>query len=501
MDQSKIIETYNKGITSVVTLVKNLSSQITMLNAEITSLNTEITSLNTKLANVESENKKLSSRLGELEARLNKNSRNSSKPPSSDGLRKKPKNNRTSSGKRTGGQEGHEGNTLEKSEAPDVVKDLSPKQCECGRCLLGLEGTVRIRQVFELPEIKIVVTEYQVHEIECPDCHKVHVAKFPINVTQPVQYGENMQALMAYLTNYQLLPLERATEIISDIVGQNVSEGTFVNVNNRLYQKLEDTENSIKQQLIESPVVHFDETGVRCGNKTQWLHGASTEQLTHYAVHEKRGAVATKEIDILPRFNGTACHDHWKPYYTFNNCNHSECNAHNLRSLKSVYETYKCQWAESMASLLVEIKRRIDTLKNEGQTEMETHEIAKYQSIYKDIIDKGKLECPIPVDEKTGKLKKNEAHRLLTKLEEYDIETLSFMYDFDIPFDNNLIERDIRMMKLRQKISGCFRGKESPKVFCRIRGYISTCRKNGQKVLDSLVKAVKGDPFIPQTLQ
>ena len=483
MDEALIVKTYNEGINAVISLVKGISS--------------ELETVKNKLQNLETENQKLNERITELEARLNKNSNNSSKPPSSDGF-KKPINMRQKTGKLTGGQPEHEGRTLEKVENPDKIIDLKPQQCECGCCLSDVEGITYTRQVIEIPEIRVTVTEYRTHEVVCPDCQKVHKTEFPETVTQPVEYGENMQALMTYLTNYQLLPLERATEIISDIIGQKVSEGTLVNVNNRVSKKLKEVETSIKQQLIDSPVVHFDESGIRCDGKTRWLHSASTEQLTYYAVHEKRGAEAAEYIGILPNFNGTACHDHWTPYYTFDSCSHSECNAHNLRNLKGVYENYKYKWAEDIASLLIEIKRRVDALKSEGQIEMNPEEINKYDATYKDIIAEGKLECPVPLDEKTGKPKKNAGHRLLARLEKYDIETLSFMYDFDIPFDNNLAERDIRMVKLRQKISGSFRGKESPNVFCRIRSYISTCRKNGQRVMESLVKAVKGEPFMPQ---
>ena len=476
MDEALIIKTYNDGMNAVVTLVKDLNGQISNLTKEVGSLNQRIT---------------------ELEARLNKNSNNSSKPPSSDGF-KKPRNSREKTGKPTGGQPGHEGRTLEKVEKPDEVIDLKPDICNCGCDLSDIKDITRTRQVFEMPVIKIKVIEYRSHEVECPCCRKVHKTEFPETVTQPVQYGENMQAFMAYLTNYQLLPLERTAEIISDILKQNISEGTLVNVNNRLYRNLEEVETSIKDQLKASEIVHFDETGLRSNGKTNWVHSASTEQLTHYAVHEKRGSKAPKDIGILPDFEGTAVHDHWASYYTFDNCSHSECNAHNLRNLKAIYEDYKHEWAKNMAELLVEIKRRIDALKAEGHSKMDAKEITKYEANYKSIIAKGKLEAPIPVCEKTGKLKKNLEHRLINRLEKFDIETLSFMYDFRIPFDNNLAERDIRMVKLRQKISGCFRGEESSDMFCRIRSYISTCRKNGQKVMDSLVKAVKGEPFIPQ---
>jgi transposase len=206
--------------------------------------------------------------------------------------------------------------------------------------------------VFEIPVIKTKVTEFRTHEVECPDCHTIHKTEFPKEVTQPVQYGENIQALISYLTMYQFLPLERATEAISDIIHQIVSEGTLVNVNNRVHKNLEGSETSIKEQLKASGVVHFDETGMSCGGKRYWLHSASTKLLTHYAVHKKRGAKATNDIGILPELTGTAVHDHRMPYYTFQNCSHAECNAHNIRNLKGVYEDYKHKWAGDMANVI-----------------------------------------------------------------------------------------------------------------------------------------------------
>ena len=482
MDEAKIVQAYNEGLPSVIKLVKGLTDEINDLKVQIYLL---------------------VNRISELEERLNKNSKNSNKPPSSDGL-KKPRNSREKSGKPTGGQPGHEGKTLQKIESPDEIVDLRPRRCNCGRCLDGVNGNMKTRQVFDIPKIAIQVTEYRTYELECPDCHKVHTAEFPETISQPVQYGENMQAFMAYLTNYQLLPLERSTEIIRDICGQEISQGTLVNVNQRIHDKLEGFEEEIKEQIQAAEIVHFDETGIRCDNKTQWLHNASTDVLTHYAVHSKRGSNAGKEIGILPNFTGVAVHDHWMPYYTFADGSHAECNAHNLRNLKGVHENYKMEWAKQMASLLVEIKRRVDALKFEDKETMPKEEIKKYEALYNGIIAKGRNEisekmpnCP---KTKTGKPKNSIAVTLLERLDKYNIETLSFMYDFKIPFDNNLAERDIRMVKLKQKISGCFRASSGADMFCRIRSYISTARKNGQDVLESLSKAIRGEAFIPQTL-
>lgn len=429
------------------------------------------------------------------------NSSNSSIPPSQDPYRK-PGSNREKSKRKTGGQPGHKGYTLEKVVNPDNTIDINILDCECGYDLTNVEGTSESRQVFDFPKIKVSVTEYIVHEKICPRCGKVHKTEFPPEVTQPTQYGENMNAWMNYLTYYQFLPLERSAETIKDLTGHNVSEGTFVNSSQRLYEKLEETENITKEQIRSSDVVHFDETGIKSEDESKWLHVASTEKLTYYAIHEKRGIKAIEEIGILPTFEGVSVHDHWKSYYGFKNCTHAECNAHNLRYLRDIFENYHQKWAKDMSDLLVEIKQRVETLKNTGSIRMESTEIDFWSSKYHEIIEKGICEDDkksVKKFTKKGKLKKSKALNLLLKLKEYDIETLAFMYDFKIPFDNNLAERDIRMQKLRQKISGRFRGKEGASIFCRIRGYISTARKNGQKAIEALANAFQGNPFIPQT--
>lgn len=243
---------------------------------------------------------------------------------------------------------------------------------------------------------------------------------------------------------------------------------------------------------------------MRSQGKTNWVHTASTEYLTHFAIHEKRGTQATIDIGILPEFTGTLIHDHWKPYYFFEDCTHAECNAHHIRTLKGIHENFLHEWAQDMGSLLVKIKRQVDSLKETGCTEMPENDIKANYLSYKDIIFKGKKEClekgSKVLSKKTGKPKKTDSQRLLERLEKYDIETLSFMFDFSIPFDNNLAERNIRMVKLRQKISGCFRGDEGGDWFCRIRSYASTCVKNGFDVMEAFSDALKGEPFIPDNV-
>ena len=494
MTEESIIKSYNEGIDAVISLVKDLNYDFVK---QMGSLTSEINVL--KSANLE-----FSKRIAELEARLNKNSNNSSKPPSTDGYKKTIKNNRVKSGKHTGGQYGHEGHTLLKVENPDYKVDAPIKDhCDCGADLCEVDDKLRTRQEFELPEIKPIVTEYRTHEKICPQCGKVHKSAFPTHISQPTQYGVKMKSVMTYLTDYQFIPLKRAVETIEEIIGQTVSQGTLVTASEKLYKILEKQVEAIKQQIKKFKVVHFDETGIRSEGKTKWIHVASTDTLTYYEMHEKRGTDAAVDIGILPGFNGTAVHDHWKTYYTFKECTHSECNAHNLRYLKEIYETFDHAWAKTMACFLIELKSQVEAMKTAGLTGMEATQSEAWMTIFHTIIQEGITEdderSPKVYSKKKDKLQRSKALNLLLKLHKYDIETLAFMYDFEVPFDNNLAERDLRMQKLRQKISGCFRGEEGANVFCRIRSYISTGRKNGHKVMASLVNAFKGNPFIPET--
>jgi len=499
MDET-IVENYNNGISEIISLMKEMNSGLTN---QISNLNVEVINLNHLVTSLREENNRLLARNIELEAKQNKNSNNSSKPPSTNN-NKKPLNCRKKTGRSSGGQDGHVGNTLLKIDNPDKIIDIRKEACNCGCNLSSIEGDIQTRQVFDLPQMFINVTEYRVHEVVCPDCKKVHITEFPITISQPVQYGDNLQALMVYLSNYQLLPLARTTEVIKNLTGKNISQGTIVNANKRLYDNLEKFEETIKEQLQKATVLHTDESGLRSKGKINWVHVVSTNRVTHYGMHKNRGTIATKEIGILPEFEGTLVHDHWKPYYAFTKCTHAECNAHNIRILKGIHENFAHIWAMNMGSLLIEIKREIDSLKSRGAIFMPESEIRAYDERYKIIIAQGKTEdtekCSVKISKTTGKPVKSDALRLLQKLEKYDVETLSFMYDFNIPFDNNLAERDVRMVKLRQKISGCFRGEDGGNWFCRIRSYISTCNKNGQDIMESLKNAIKGEAFIPENV-
>ena len=427
----------------------------------------------------------LTAEIAELKAKLNKNSNNSNKPPSSDGPKKgAPKNSRVPSGKSSGGQPGHEGKTKMLNPAPDTVIELKPKtECECGGEIVVQTDTFTVRQVTDIQLPKVITVEYRAGEGVCAKCGKIHKASFPEGVDGTVCYGDTVQAIATYLTNYQLLPLKRTAELVQDLFGLKVSQGTIVTAGREGYEKLEAAEAGIKRELLESDVVCFDETGMRVDGKTQWLHSAGTPSATLYGIHKKRGYEAMDAIGILPGFTGTAIHDHWKSYYHYVNCAHAECNEHHLRALKYLYEDLGVIWALEMACLLLRIKEHIDLSKCFGANRLEQEDIEEYQRVYRKIIDEACQWEDAPT----------EARRMANRLQEYELETLLFMLDFSVPFTNNLAERDVRMPKAKLKISGCFRSGDGAKAFARIRGFISTVKKKGHNALDGLTAVFAGE--------
>lgn len=435
-----------------------------------------------------------------LEDQLSRNSHNSSKPPSTDRF-PRPKSQRQKSNKPVGGQTGHPGHTLRMVDNPDHI--ITHRVSRCKKCGSSLEGTeasgYERRQVFDLPPIKVEVTEHRAEKKICPHCGHLNRATFPEEVQQPVQYGPRIKAVAVYLSNYQLLPYERTSELFADLFGHQLSLATLVNVNEDCYEILEPVEERIKQQVIASPVVNFDETGMRINEKREWLHVASTETLTCYATHPKRGKEATEAMGILPEFKGTAVHDAWESYFKYN-CKHALCNAHHLRELTGILEQDKKEWAKEMIELLLEIKKAVDERK-EIDDKLDPSQIEIFEARYDQIIEKGLAEDPPPIYQdkpgKRGRKKQSKAKNLLDRLKKHRREVLAFMYDFSVPFDNNQAERDIRMMKVQQKISGAFRSTQGASVFCRIRSYISTVRKNSRSVIDAIKAAFEGKPFIP----
>ena len=443
----------------------------------------------------------LTARVKQLEDRLGKDSHNSSKPPSSDGLAKKPKPKslRGKSGRPSGGQRGHPGRTLEFAERPDHTVIYSPEQCQhCGASLeeAPIIGTER-RQVFDLPVLKLEVTEHQANTRNCPDCGHCNHGEFPQHVAHRVQYGPRIKGSATYLMHYQLLPFERVSEMMQDIFDAPLCEGTLQNTTKQAAAVLSDVEAEIYKALCKSPLAHFDETGMRIAKKLHWLHVTSTSQLTYYATNPKRGPVAMDAIGILPKFSGRAVHD-GLPAYGKYGCLHALCNAHHLRELTAMEEQHHQPWAKQMREHLCQIKRAVDLAKECGNSRLHPLEESAFQARYQALLEIGYAANPPPEPTgKKGRPKQGPIRSLLLRLDEHRHEVLAFMYDFTVPFDNNQAERDLRMMKVKQKVSGCFRTEQGAEAFCRIRGYISTLRKQGQHVLSALQQIFIGTPPMP----
>jgi len=454
----------------------------------------------------------LSERLQQVEDQLAKNSSNSGKPPSSDGYEKPaPKSRRKRSGKKSGGQVGHSGRTLEMVEKPDKVEP-HPVNC-CVHCQASLkkEKAVKIerRQVFDLPEAHLEVTEHQAEVKVCPQCQQTTTGKFPSEVSQPTQYGKKIKSQMVYFHEYQLLPLKRTQETFKDLYGQSVGEGTIVLACKELALKVKPANEAIKRHLTYNELVEcFDETGMRIAGALHWLHVACTRLLTYYEVRKKRGKEAMDAIGILPNYTGRAIHDGLKAYFQYPQLQHGLCNEHHSRELDFLEERHPQKWVSELSDLIMEIKAAVDSATEKSKTKLPPHRpdalsgktLADFSARYDMLLQQGFKKNPPPETEvpaRRGRPKQSIAKNLLDRLRDHKEAVLAFMYDFNVPFDNNQAERDIRMMKVKQKISGCFRSDHGSETFCAIRGYISTARKNDQPVLNVLHAAFENHPYIP----
>jgi len=449
------------------------------------------------------ENQKLKQEVKELKARLNQNSNNSSKPPSSDGYQKpNPKSLRGKSGKPSGGQFGHKAHQLPLNENPDHVITYRPDTCE--KCECDLNDTLpleeKIRQVLEFIA-KLEITEHRVQTTICPKCQHPNQASFPLGVDYKTQYGDQTKALFSYLNVQQLMPLKRLTETFHSLTDHTVSQGTILRANQELYTKLAYAEEQIKQQLLDSPVLHSDESSVKVKGKKQWIHVACTPKLTYYMIHPNRGKIAMDAAGILTDYEGYSMHDGLKAYRKNTNCKQALCNEHHHRELVAVVENDKQAWGQKMIDLLYVIKKQKEERIDSGFQVMEPDQITRFEAQYRNILDSGFVENPPPelsLEKKRGKPKQSKTKNLLDRLDKDQSAVLAFMHDFQVPFTNNEAERAIRMIKVMQKVSGSFRSAQGPLIFSRLRGYFSTVRKHGLPVLEKIQEALSGTPFIPQ---
>ena len=355
------------------------------------------------------------------------------------------------------------------------------------------------RQVFDVPPVRIEVTEHQAEIKDCPKCGQQVKGSFPAEVSQPVQYGPRLKAQACYLNNYQLIPWARTCEMLGDFYGHTPAEALVLEANAAMVEQTEPSRTVTKQKLVAASVAHFDESGLRVEGKLNWLHVASINSLTHYAVHPKRGQEAMKDIGILSEFEGRAVHDHWQSYFAFDNCQHALCNAHHLRELQFIVDQYEQDWARKMSKLLLDIKAEVEEA-GPDQRSLSPERITHFKRRYDELIAEGLEANPPPATpppKKRGRKKQSPPKNLLDRLQQRKPEVLAFMYDFRVPFDNNLAERDVRMVKVKQKVSGTFRTRTGAETFCAIRSYISTVRKNGRNVIDAMYDALTGSPFIP----
>ena len=460
-----------------------LSDVVARLEALVVALQAQVSEQQTQIAALQTRN-------AELERRLGLNSGNSGKPPSSDGLKKKPARTsspRERSGKKPGGQQGHPGKTLSRTENPDATIDHFPETCSgCGGALTGATATGHTtRQVFDLPEPQpLIVTEHRAHTCFCGRCGTETRAAFPDDVTAPVQYGARLAAVVVYLLHYQLLPEKRLAALMVDLFGVHLVTATIAGMSRSCAARLQGFAAAVRDHVAAAPVKHMDETGFRIGGKTQWLHIASTIWVTFYRVSPKRGS-------LLENVLGIVVHDHWKPYYTLKGVLHALCNAHHLRELQALVEIEKEDWARKMQRLLRRACHAANLAREQGVT-LSPGFIALIERCYDAILTEGfafheaQPALISTARKRRGRVPRRTGHNLLLRLHGRKLDVLRFLFDPTVPFTNNLAERDGRMMKLRQKISGGFRSGDGAEDFAVIRSLLSTARKQGWDILQAL---------------
>lgn len=467
-------------------------------------LRQEITALREECQHLRERNVELEELVKQLTARLNQNSRNSSWPSSRDKSRKpKPTSQRKRSNRKTGGQKGHRGYTLKMTKTPDEIIVHQPSNCDHCQHELPQEQAgemVGKRQVFDLPPLRYISTEHQIHALPCPQCGGMSEGNFPVNVTHPVQYGKGVKQLAVYLRTEQFVPYQRSQQLLQDLFALPVCVGSLQNFITKAAYQVKPAVIAIKDAVTRSDVVHADETGFYIGGKRHWLHTASTPQLSCFFSHAKRGREAVEAIDILPHVQGTLVHDAWATYFLYET-DHALCHAHHLRDLTAIIENGEQAWVQQMHTFLLTTKAMVDEAKLAGSTCLPPVMVQRIERSYDAIVADGMIEAPPPErlpPGKRGRPKWTKARSLVERFGKHKAAMLRFVYDFNVPFDNNLAERDIRMMKVQQKVSGCFRSADGAVQFCTLRSYTSTIRKQGKSVWQAIGSLFGDTVLMPQ---
>jgi transposase len=441
----------------------------------------------------------LNEQLKALRDRLSKDSHNSHLPPSSDRFVRKPKSLRQKSEKPSGGQPGHPGASLRFSSTPDEIIEQRVERCEvCQHDLHAVAACGRERrQVVDVPSPRLLVREYRAEQKQCPACQQITIAAFPAGVQAPIQYGPHIAATAVYLVQQQLLPLARACEVMRDLLGVQMSEGTVCDLITRCAGQLANVEQQIKEALKEAEIIHQDETGLSVAGKGHWMHVTCTPTLTHYHVDASRGQAALEAIGILPHFAGISIHDGWGSYFLYD-CEHAACLVHLLRDLVFLAEQ-GVQWAADLKRLLLDMKEATDQARELGKRRLEPQEVVDWEARFLRLLDEGDQAHPraMAPPGQRGRCKQSAARNLLDRLRKQQKAVLTFLEDLRVDFDNNLAERDLRMVKVQQKVSGCFRSMAGAQAFARIRGYLSTLRKQGLPVWSALQATLSGHPVLP----
>jgi transposase len=488
MTREEILAVYAEGPEAVVTLVQRLCEHITALETRVS---------------------ELEARVHELETQLHRDSHNSGQPPSSDRFeqrsrrRHRPKSLREPSGRPPGGEPGHPGHTLAAVATPDHVVGHQPTHC--AQCHAALPPTAPIlgktaRQVFDVPPLRLAVTEHQAFTRGCPACGHATTAPFPPEVRAPVQYGPHRLALATYLRVVQLLPLERTHQLLADLLGQPVSEATLLAAQAGVQARLLGLERRIRRGLCRAAVLQCDESGFYVNQQRYWLHTASTPRLTLYGVSPHRGKKAQAALGVLPHFTGVALHDAYSAYYVYAGP-HALCNVHHLRELTYLAEEEQQPWAAALKRLLLTMQAAVREARRAGQAALERRLRRRLERRYGRLLAQGyalqPASLPRASPKRRGRRKQSKAKNLLDRFRDRRRDVLRFLSDFRVPFDNNLAERDLRMLKVQQKIAGCFRTLTGAQEFCRLRSYVSTAVKQGVNAFRALRLLFAGRPFVP----